>query len=629
MNNIILTYYLSFCLLLIICLPAISQETGPLIGDKSGGSRAIPVHLIPLLDEGAFELTAADDLQIPYSTHQTCAKECHSYETISGGWHFNAGTDEGFAGRPGHPWIYVDSNTATIIPLSYRDWPGAYNPEKIGLSPWDFALRFGRHLPGGGMTEWDATKYRDTMLRMMVSGKLEVNCLACHDADPAHDQAEYAIQIARQNLRWAAAATSSFTSVSGSAKAMPDTFDYLMPEPPNDPKLIPPTVEYAPNTFDSKNRVFFNIVRKVPNQRCYFCHSTKLIDPDANEKWQRDEDVHLAAGMQCVDCHRNGLEHDIVRGYKGESSSSKNPLADVLSCEGCHLGEQSSDHPTSGRMAAPVPLHKGIPPIHFDTLTCTACHSGPWPNSQVYSLKTSLAHGLGIHNINTSDDALPWIVGPVFAKTLNGKLAPHYAVWPSFWTRLGENTHTPYTLTTISELLDLSSLDDRQLTEEVIVSTLNKLKAKSDGNGQPSFINGGTAYQLGEDGVLMNVNHFAAMPYLWPMAHDVRPAAQSLGVRSCEDCHAQDAPFFFGKVPIQSPFLADAEPKTMTMVQFEGIDPTSTKVFALSFVFRPWYKVVLIAVCTLIGLILLMYALKMVERVMNYLTTPRTTSDDE
>ncbi len=44
-----------------------------------------------------------------------------------------------------------------------------------------------------------------------------------------------------------------------------------------------------------------------------------------------------------------------------------------------------------------------------------------------------------------------------------------------------------------------------------------------------------------------------AEPYLWPIAHDVRPAAQSLGVRRCEDCHSTGSPFFFGKVLVDSP----------------------------------------------------------------------------
>src|SRR5207244_11240622 len=31
-----------------------------------------------------------------------------------------------------------------------------------------------------------------------------------------------------------------------------------------------------------------------------------------------DLDFHIRASMSCVDCHRNGVDHMIVRGYEGE-----------------------------------------------------------------------------------------------------------------------------------------------------------------------------------------------------------------------------------------------------------------------------------------------------------------------
>ena len=42
-----------------------------------------------------------------------------------------------------------------------------------------------------------------------------------------------------------------------------------------------------------------------------FFRVTGETQPD---RWESEEDVHLAAGMTCVDCHRNGVEHLIVRG---------------------------------------------------------------------------------------------------------------------------------------------------------------------------------------------------------------------------------------------------------------------------------------------------------------------------
>ena len=170
------------------------------------------------------------------------------------------------AGRPGQPWIYADAATGTQIPLSYRTWPGTFRPDQVGLSPFQFAQLFGRQMPGGGAGEID-TKNDTEIPRQIVSGKLEINCLSCHDRDPAHDQAEYTAQVAKQSFRWAATASAPFASVSGSAKEMDDTFDHpdaghghrREEEGPNPDRDIPGR---APSI--DKNQVLFNVSGKIP-----------------------------------------------------------------------------------------------------------------------------------------------------------------------------------------------------------------------------------------------------------------------------------------------------------------------------------------------------------------------------
>ena len=152
------------------------------------------------------------------------------------------------------------------------------------MTNWKFVQLFGRQTPGGGIGEIDSNN-PDEITRGFISGKLEINCLACHDADPAHNQAEYADQITRQNFRWAAAATCGFASVTGSAGNMPNNYDPLMPQLFDDPKLVPPAVTYRKDAFDRKNQVFFDIVRKIPAERCYFCHSNYDISKAGLEKW--------------------------------------------------------------------------------------------------------------------------------------------------------------------------------------------------------------------------------------------------------------------------------------------------------------------------------------------------------
>ena len=149
---------------------------------------------------------------------------------------------------------------------------GHIRPEQFGLTSWKFTKLFGRQFPGGGPGEVESEQMEE-IARGFVSGKLEINCLACHDGHPGHDQANYADQVARENFRWAAAASCSFARMSGSAKDMPESYDPMMPSLTGDAAAKEPKIEYLAGTFDPKGKVFFDIRREILNERCYFCHS--------------------------------------------------------------------------------------------------------------------------------------------------------------------------------------------------------------------------------------------------------------------------------------------------------------------------------------------------------------------
>jgi len=633
----------------VLVLPAAAETDQKLLGDESDGSRAPSTHVIELIpwdvhpDTGEFikgeridpDIDPSEKVVLPFSTRLTCGGLCHSYNIISKGWHFNAGEPNVPCGRLGQPWIYFDSRTGTQILISYRPLPGTFKPGQIGLTDREFTLIFGRHMPGGGVAE-RKTEDPNEILRQYISGKLEINCLSCHNADPGQDQGSvsgYAVQVARGNFRWAPAASSGFASVSGSAQDMPETYDPFDPFMSNIPRRmqrVRPTITYSKTAFDHDKKVAFNIVRQVPAHRCYYCHSNLYLETENTEKWSADEDIHLTAGMTCVDCHRNGVDHNIIRGYEQESAVSENPLAATSSCRGCHLGEESSSSPVEGRLGAPVPEHKGIPPIHFEKLTCTACHSGPWPGQKTYLAKTSRAHRLGTPNVNKSPVALPHIVSPVFAKQRGiivaylgralvlegGKIAPHKLIWPAFWGTLKDRSVTPVDLEDVQQTVGEvfaqiqlpSSGDWPSLTKEHIAEALASLQKTVE--GKAVYICGGKLYSLDDSGKLCEQEgHQAAQPYLWPIAHDVRPAAQSLGVRRCEDCHSIDAPFFFGEVAIDSPVVAERD-SVKKMVEFERLRPFYTKAFAFSFIFRPWLKVFALGSCAVLAVVLLLYALR-------------------
>jgi len=398
------------------------------------GHRSIPVHLLPLRDENDELIVPTETYPLPYSARFTCGP-CHDYATVRGGWHFNAPT-AAENGRPGEPWLEVDPKTGTILPLSYRKWPGTFDPAAAGLSAWDFTALFGRHLPGGGPAEPSEEEVlAHPEARWNVSGKAEVNCLACHNRSGRQDHSEWAKQVLRENLRWAATAAGGLGEVGGMASRLKETWNvYDGPNVDDHEWAVVPEIEYQAAAFDSKHRFFFDLNYKPADDRCLDCHS---VSPKGAAKWSADADVHAAAGLRCADCHRNDLGHLMVRGYEGEAAEAGNRTAESFTCRGCHLGETAAGKKTvlPGRLGAPYPRHKGIPLVHFKRLSCTVCHSGPKPAEGFTRVRTSRANRLGVYGVATWATDAPAIIEPVFRKDERHKITPQRLVWPAFWGR--------------------------------------------------------------------------------------------------------------------------------------------------------------------------------------------------
>ena len=135
---------------LLVVVPCGVDASGVVSHDD--GSPVIPVHRLPVMNEYGEKIAPAYARSLPFSARETCGV-CHDYAKISGGWHFNAGAGSVPAGRPGEPWVWLDSYTGMQLPLSSRDWKGCRSPESVGLTDWQFVKRFGRHTPGGGKGE--------------------------------------------------------------------------------------------------------------------------------------------------------------------------------------------------------------------------------------------------------------------------------------------------------------------------------------------------------------------------------------------------------------------------------------------------------------------------------------------
>lgn len=603
----------SFTIIILLFL-TFSESTAqqPKIGDVPDGSRAIPVHVIKLIDQDSSVIWLDETPLLPFSTEKTCGA-CHDYKTVRKGWHFNAG-DSGIAsGRPGQPWIYSDPYSASQIPISLREWPGTFKPSEIGMTNFDFIAHFGRQMPGGSVGDNEDAQALEMLWRWNVSGLHEINCLGCHEAERNYDPAEYAAQMNRQNFRWAATAATGFADVQGSARNMPDNYDIYAGSTTLPSRAIEPTVTYDNERFNSKSEIFFDITRDIPDERCYFCHSTKTINPKHPEKWQHDEDVHLEAGLKCVDCHRNGLDHNIVRGYPEESDNLNRAS---LTCEGCHLGFGNEAAGFAGRLGAPEPLHEGIPPVHFEKMSCTTCHSGSWPAAEIIQVKTSMAHGLGLHKTNKNDRALPHIYSPVFVMNEQGIIEPNNLLWPSYWAKIDSNSIKPLSLEqfaaiarpVIAHLDSLGSGDWPQIADTTLIKVLDSLQI-TDSNTRFGYVSSGRIYYLDEQKNLKQKDRADLKPYTWPIAHDVRPASQSLGINGCSDCHSNSSPFYFADISMDTP-LKNAGFKSVAMTEMMNKNSIESHVFSFSFLFRPWLKYLMFLCSFVLISVVILYGFK-------------------
>lgn len=461
------------------------------------------VHWIELYDANNNRIDPAAENPQPYSPERTCGR-CHEFDTISHGWHFNAVGPDTEHGRPGQPWIWSDPRTGTHLPLSYRGWEGTTNPDILGLSRWEVAAKLGGFLPGGGPgafeslkvvnsnhSEPDAGGYALTRDRSDITGPLPVDCMLCHrNEGSGYSPFAWTEQIEDQNFAYAPSVALGLAEVSGNMARLKE-FDPTAADAAS--KL--PKLTYDLQRFRGDGKVFIDLVRKPKNNSCYYCHTNVTADSLTGSRWLHDEDVHLRAGLACADCHRNGLDHHTVRGFEGEQHPAGALIAS-LSCQGCHMGSESSESkPLSraGRMGAPRPAHAGLPPLHFDKLSCTACHSGPLPGETVERQINSIAHRLGEH-IKRTGEEFPGIVGPVNlpidsalpsntdddhdSTTSVKKYTPHRLMWPSFWGTLDKGNVTPLNPEIVYELIRKPLKVRREFTEELREVSLSLTQRK-------------------------------------------------------------------------------------------------------------------------------------------------------
>jgi LSD1 subclass zinc finger protein len=391
------------------------------------GGRNTPVHRLALNDEFGDAIVPGAPGALPLSTRKTCG-QCHDYDVISSGWHFNMSGTNAPAGRLSEPWFLIDPLSGSQIPMSLRAWDGTYKPKQLGMTDWEWVYAFGRHLPGGDIADpKDIYAEGGPNARWDVSGPVEINCFACHSQSKEYDQSEWTRLILRQNFRWAATGALGLGEIRGMGSRVADYWGLLRGLNRDDAVFaVPPHVVYDARRFDSKNRTVLD-VGAPRSANCLNCHSVSQVGMHHKDI---DGDVHLRAGMSCTDCHKNGENHAIARGMECDSSGAMDKVRATASCTGCHLGP---DGDKAGRHGAPLPKHVGIPTSHFQDLTCTACHSGVTEGGELAQVRTSRANRMGVYGRARWATPAPYIIEPVFVRNGHGKIEPRRMSWPAFW----------------------------------------------------------------------------------------------------------------------------------------------------------------------------------------------------
>lgn len=575
----------------------------------------------------------------PYSPKQTCgAAGCHDYEKITAGYHFTQGRGEPVPPPMAERYRWVSSpgnfggNWCSPAPLYRQLAPKANTSARtVDMTAFEFVTAScGNCHPGGGPLEFDRDGKRyDAWMRSpgsglttggdngfdgdyfkarwLETGVIEADCLLCHA--PEYDFARRNTQLAGLNFRWAATEGARLGRVSGLVAS-------------NEV----PTVAYDLGRFDADGHVVAHIVPEPRNATCLSCHG-KPGWKKRGAAFSPRTDVHMAAGLRCVDCHAAGSKaaDPRIRGReahdfgKGDCPSGwvRNDLDDtVRSCEDCHI---------RGWSGAPRATHAWLPPLHMEKLSCQACHipsravksalvqasdvfnAAPYispPGKRIwtfYDQEMGFWNHYGELEMFGRDDQPTDVTRPTLV-VYKGKIYPAnrvHSMWVGYeeegkpglnmlfmrdffamWKRHMDSGGTNYAgLATVRD--DNGDGAPEINRPEEIDSLLGATREHLASTGFPLegkrlvWVSDDRAfYGSGQSRKLPREPHEAS-PYasVYKFSHDVAPAGAALGAGGCTDCHASGSKFFDGPVLLTAFSPEDANPRWVPNHTILGISP--------------------------------------------------------
>lgn len=458
-------------------------------------------------------------------------------------------------------------------------------------------------ITSGGDNGLDGDYYKATWAE---SGVAEADCLICHL--PTYDKKARDGQILGQNLQWAATVGASLGTVTGSVKAG-DT----------------PTLTYDVAAFNPDGTVPLALSVQPTTAACLTCHG----ETDWKKKgasFSSRTDVHMRAGMRCVDCHRagSGAQDPRINGWEmhqiGKGDDPGTLVRDdldntMLSCRECH--EQRE-------LGAPAPHHEALPTDHLTKIACQTCHiptrhvkAAHIQDSSVWNTGPFIPTGKRIWSFY-GDDLKPWnFYGEKARFTYanqprfdyrpllgwyGGQIFPLNKVY-TIWVGIEEDGRPGLDMPTmkdfggmwrahladpnaypqLSEIADDNAdgyLDINRPEEvgAIIAATTAMLSDKGvplEGK-RVVFVKGAKLYRSGSQSEDIPAEPYEFTPYgaTFKYSHDVAPAKAALGAGGCSDCHSPKSDFLYRETLVD-PFDEAARPAMVP--QYEALGMTRSR----------------------------------------------------
>jgi len=551
---------------------------------------------------------------VPYSPKQTCGVSgCHNYAKITEGFHFTQGKGEKVPAAMAKRYAWVTSpgnyggNWCSPAPL-YRQLAPKKNTSarEIDMTSFDFVTATcGNCHPGGGPLEQDRDDKRyDTRMqdpasglvsggengldgdyykaRWSETGVIEADCLLCHM--PEYDYTKRNNELVNLNFRWAATVGSGFGTVTGKVNAGEK-----------------PTVSYDKSKFDADGNVILHITSEPRNETCLKCH-TKPDWKKRGASYSTRTDVHMEAGLRCVDCHAAGSKaadpkirgREVHQFGKGDDPSGwvRNDLDNtVRSCESCHL---------DGWRNAPRATHAWLPTLHLKNIACQTCHiptravkSALVQASDVYNTAPRITpagkhiwtfydqemnfwNHYGELDLFTNKDQPTNVTRPTLIR-YEGKIYPAnrvHSAWVGFeeqgktglnqlfmkdffqmWTQHRADPKNKYPeLIKITDDNKDGGIEVNRAEEIDALLTATKAYLTTTGfslaNRRLVWVSDNKAYYSSTEVKELPKEEYEATAYasVYKFSHDVSPARAALGSGGCTDCHSSGSSFFQGAV---------------------------------------------------------------------------------